>query len=49
MNDQEFFRESMQLVIERAKALAIRRTYIHSENENGSQQEEKKVKDESLR
>lgn len=38
MTDREYFRESMQLVVERAKALALRRTLIHSEN--GSQLDE---------
>lgn len=48
MTDEQLFRDvAMRMVLERAKDLAIRRTYIHSENENRShkQKEERNPHD----
>lgn len=45
MTDKAFFEKSMQLVVERAKLLAIQRIYAHREYENGSQKREKKGKE----
>ncbi len=41
MSDKEFFRESMQLVTQRALDLAIQRIYAHREFEKPPRKEEK--------